>query len=301
MEQTTNNKIIIIVGIGVVLAIGAFLGFKLLSKDNNTNESNKSNTNLIQETKTNNNDYSNYTSSIPKEERTIDYYYNIYTPAFDKSKYDKKISFFGNIIEGPLTIKNLTNNNYTFKNNSYSMTVKVDNGKSTETYKGIDVYINGTRYPQDSLSSVVLIETENNENDEIYFDQSSIFQDNKNIIVPNMKNVDLNNITIDDLIDSLGVPTYVDGRETKLENAKKSFGLIYFSYIYDYDDDIFKFDLTYSKNGGIDITDMIYMGKQYYNRKVSIFNIDSNDYTEYNNSKEYYEHQYKLYQEDLKK
>ena len=298
-----NKKKIMIITIGVTIVLAAlvFVMIKLSSKDNMIKDNNKTNSNVDKpQPTTNYTDYSSYTEKVARGNRTIEYYYNIYTPAFNKTKYNKKISFFGTILEGPLTIKKLTNSNITFKNNSGNMKT-YKNGEVIQKYNGIDVYIDGVRYPQEKISFVVLIDAKNGEDDEIYFNQGTTSKDVKNIIVPYMENVDLNNITIDDLIDSLGVPTYVDGRDRKLENVKKPSGPILFSYVYDYEDDIFVFDFVYYKNTGINLTDMKYFGKLYYTRQVNVFNDDKSGYIEYNGYKEYYEYQYNLYQEDLKR
>ena len=306
-ESPKKNNLGLIIGIAVavvLIALGIILIPKMINNESSSKIKEETKVKTKEEEKSSNTkkvDYTEYTENYPKEKRTIDYYYNIFTPAFDKTKYNKEISFFGKIIEGPLTIKKLKDNNIIFNNNGYTFEYRYD-GQTIKTYKGINIYIDGEKYPDDNSPSVYLIDTDNNDNDEIYYDNSTIYKNTKNVIVPYIKNVDIDNLTLDDIINSLGVPTYVGERISKLEKVEKTFGLTYFSYIYDYNDDIFKFEITYSEKGGIDITNMIYMGKEYYyNRKVSSYNSNSNDYTHYNNLKEFYEHQYELYQEDLTK
>lgn len=132
----------------------------------------------------------------------------------------------------------------------------------------------------------------NSDDTEVYFSHSSTIRSEKNMLYPVMEGVSSSKITIDDIIDNLGVPTYVASRTSKLEDAGTSLGATIFSYVYVYDDYVFEFGFTYYKNTGVKLTNITYMGKQRFAQPVEILNKETNEYeTAYDNRTQYYEHQ----------
>ncbi len=298
-QQKNKNKksigiVLLIVAI-ILIIIGIVLNLKKETQANKNTDNNK-NSNTISTEKV---DYKEYTEKYPQDKRNIDFYYNIYTPAFNKQKYNGKISLFGKIVDGPLTIQTLNNNNITYSKNHDSMTTITD-ANTENDYEGIDLLIDGIKYPKSDLSPSVYIMNETT--GELYFDQSTTNNGTEDIIVPDMGNIDLNKLTVDDIINTLGVPTYVGERKTKLENAKTGlFGTLTYSYVYDFGDDTFEFVIIYSESVGNSITNFIYRGKDTFNGKMSKRDLSTMEYSYYNSYKDYYEEQYKAYQEDLKK
>lgn len=301
MDQTKTKKKkpigIVILIVAIILII---IGISLKPKNEAKTESKKnSNNNNETTTSTEKVDYKEYTEKYPQEKRNIDYYYNIYTPAFNKQRYNGKISLFGKIVDGPLTTQTLNNNNITYSKNHASMTTITDENTENE-YRGIDLFIDGIKYPKSDYSPSVYIINETT--GELYFDQSTTNQGTEDIIVPYLGNIDLNNLTVDDIINTLGVPTYVGERKTKLENTKTGlFGTLTYSYVYDFGDDTFEFGIIYSESTGNNFTNFIYRGKDTFNGKMSKRDLSTKEYSYYNSYKDYYEEQYKAYQEALKK
>ena len=136
MDQTKTKKKkpigIVILIVAIILII---IGISLKPKNEAKTESKKnSNNNNETTTSTEKVDYKEYTEKYPQEKRNIDYYYNIYTPAFNKQRYNGKISLFGKIVDGPLTIQTLNNNNITYSKNHASMTTITDENTENELY-----------------------------------------------------------------------------------------------------------------------------------------------------------------------
>lgn len=286
------TKIIIAIVVALVVIVGGIIGASYLFGDKDdktdTNSSENSSTNSNGSSSSNTNvDYSKYTASVPRSDRDLDYYWNINTATFDKSKFDGRISVFGTIMNTKLTGKTIKDAGFTF------VTWSSDDGDAKEqTELNYDLedeyhsnygllYINDKVYPTYNYNVTVNfvnykgINAVYDDSTELYFSQTTIYQDSGNLVVPYMENVDYSDMTIDDIIDTLGVPTYVEGRASKLEDAGKSFGSTTFNYIYVYDDYTFKFNFMHYDNTGFSITGITYMGSQEFGRPVEVFNWDT--------------------------
>lgn len=260
-------------------------------------------------------EHSMCTEDYPKEKRNINYYWNIYTPNFDKSKHNGKISVFGNVVEGKLTGKTLLDNGFEFVSLSsddedYRIIeqlryVRYEDKDGHYCTEDVKLLKDGKVYPRDSYSPIIHLtninESTNLHEDatEVYFTQTTVAQDTENIIVPYMEGVNLDTISIDDLIDSLGVPTYVGGRAASLENTPDSLGSKVFVYVYAYDDYIFKFKFVCDGNTDIYISSFTYISREEFNRPFNVYN-ENNELIEYANEDEFYQKIYQEYLEDIK-
>lgn len=312
------TKIIMIIVVALITIVGGIIGASYLLGDKNnkidSDSSENSSTNLNNNSSSNTNvDYSKYTASVPRSDRDLDYYWNINTATFDKSKFDGRISVFGTIMNNKLTGKTIKDAGFTF------VTWSSDDGDAKEqTQLNYDLedeyhsnygllYINNKVYPTYNYNVVVHfinykgINAVYDDSTELYFDQTTIYQDQGNLVVPYMENVDYSDMTIDDIIDTLGVPTYVEGRTSKLEDAGKWFGSTTFNYIYVYDDYTFRFSFMYYDNTGFSIIGITYMGSQEFARPVEVFNWDTNKNDVYDTYSKFLDEQQEEYLKSIGK
>lgn len=232
-------------------------------------------------------DYSKYTASVPRTNRTLDYYWNINTANFDKTIFDGRISVFGTIMNTKLTGKTIKDAGFIFvtwtsTNGNPEEQTKLNYDSENEYYSNYGLlYSSDKVFPtynynvKVSFANYTGVNAVYDDNTELYFDQPTIKHDQGNLVIPYMENVNYSDMTIDDIIDTLGVPTYVEGRSSKLEDAGKSFGSTTFNYIYVYDDYTFKFNFMHYDNTGFSITGITYMGSQKFGRPVEVFNWDT--------------------------
>ncbi len=255
-------------------------------------------------------DYSSYTESVPRSERDIEYYWNINTDAFDKTKFDGQISVFGTIMDTKLTGKTLKDAGFTFvswtsEDGDATEQATLDYGAETNQYMDYGLlYKNDKVYPTYNYNVKVDLTNFAGTNDayadstEVFFNQATIYQDESNVIVPYIENMDYSKMTIDDIIDTLGVPTYVEGRTEKLEEDVES---EMFNYVYVYDDYTFIFNFMYFDNTGISITGLRYMGSSFFAQPVEAFNSDTFENDTYDTYTAFLEEQYAAYQESIGK
>lgn len=292
---------VLVVVIGGVFGVRYFLGDKT---DNNLSGNSSNNINNESNSKA---DYSTYTSDVPRSERNIDYYWNINTDTFDKTKFDGKISVFGTVMNTKLTGKTLKDAGFMFVsmksedgNATEETTMKYDSEEKYYHVYGL-LYANNKVYPTYNYNvSVDLLNYQGinsiyDDTSEVYFSQNSIYQDKDNVIVPYMENVDYSKLTIDDIIDHLGAPTYVEGRVEKLDASDTSSGSTSFSYLYVYDDYVFKFNFMYNERTGCSVVGLIYMGRQKFNSPTKVFNYDTYETDVYESYSKYLDEQYEKY------
>ena len=259
----------------VVVVVGVSYLFGNKDNDSNTNLNGSSNLNV---------NYSTYTADVPKDQRTIDYYWNINTATFDKNKFDGRISVFGTIMNTKLTGKTLKDAGFivvslSSKDDKPNEKIELNYNSEDDYYSNYGLlYINNKVYPTYNLNVAVDfvnyqgIKSVYDDSTELYFNQNTTYQDVDNIIIPYMENIDYSELTIDDSIDNLGVPTYVEGRTTKLEDTGTSLGAVMFGYVYVYDDYTFMFNFMYYDNTGLSIIGFTYMGSEKFSRPVEVFN-----------------------------
>jgi len=285
LEKVGITKIIIVIVAALVVIGGGILGTSYLFGDKtNTNSSTDQNNTPVTDK---GNDYSKYTASVPRRDRNLDYYWNINTDTFDKTKFDGRISVFGKIMNTRLTGKTIREAGFTFvewmSSDGDAKEQKKLDYDSEDKYYSSDglLYINNKEYPTYNENVAVNfvnyrgINAVYDDSTELYFNQATIYQDQDNLIIPQMENINYSNMTIDDIIDTLGAPTYVEGRRTKLEDNEKSFGATLFSYVYVYDDYAFIFEFMHYDDAGISITGITYMGSQKFGRPIEVFNSDT--------------------------
>lgn len=256
-------------------------------------------------------DYTAYTADVPREERDIEYYWNINTETFDKTKFDGRISVFGTIMDEKLTGKSLKDAGFTFVSwasedgdatEQAYLDYEEDEGYCTEF--GL-LYKDGRVFPTYNYNMVVYMYNYHDnckvydEMTEMYFCQRTTINDVENVVVPYMEGVEYSKLTIDDIIDHLGAPTYVEQRETELEDSGEVFGAITFNYVYVYDDYTFIFDFIYYENTGITVTDLAYMGSETYAQPVEVFDYEASDTITYDSYEEFLEKQQNAYLEAI--
>ena len=104
------------------------------------------------------------------------------------------------------------------------------------------------------------------------------------------------NLTIDNVVDKLGAPTYVQGRLTKtIENGQ------FFKYVYVYNDYTLWFEILYYENTGITITGFRYEGNQSFSQPCEYYDAELAEFRNYKNSLEYLNEEQTKYEKTLKK
>ena len=238
-----------------VLVIGLATGCEKNNDNQNSNvnnndnqNSNENNNDIIEENKSiKDTKYAVYTSDYSKDSRNIDYYWNINTETFDKTKFDKNISFFGNLINTKITAKTLSEAGYVFSETSYYSCSDIFGLKENKDYiqKCGKFTKSNIAYPIDeTIVGVPTLINFNNNNDftsdnvEVYFEYVYTndyidFSNESNSIFPYFNGIKYDEINIDMIIENMGVPTYVSDRL-----ASEDYPMT-FSYYYVY---------TYNKN-----------------------------------------------------
>lgn len=245
----------------------------IISPTNNssvsTNEKNKN---------TKNTKYSNYTANYPIQDRDLDYYWNINTEGYSSTKYDGKISFFGDIITTKITGKTLKDNGYTIIDapSSYSYSKNFFSNKKIDyTIKSGHVQKNSQQFPDESDVSYTLALPEfinfGNNNDfysdetEFYYEFSKTVKTDSNIVYPSIKGTKFSDLTIDLIIEHMGVPTYVAKGDALTPTTRTSMtteDVMTFDYYYEYPDYtiIFHF-MGFNQR----LTGVKYLGKNTFN------------------------------------
>ncbi len=291
-----NKKIfigIIALVIVVIAGIGGMLLFNNLSNKNNDN----SNSDDIIENNEQNNNQSNEVSS------EIDKYWNIDTSEFNASLFDGKFSISGNVIQSKLTGKTLKDNGYELRIGSGLFTELLwDQDNNIYSDKSNGAYI--LRNNEEIQSDIHLANYKNETN--LYSDNTEIsyyWNDNtktyNDIIIPaslinNPEEKGYKNLTIDNVVDKLGAPTYVQGRLTKnIENGQ------FFKYVYVYNDYTLWFEMLYYESTGITITGFEYEGNQSFSQPCKYYDAELGEFRNYNNSLEYLNEEQTKYEKSL--
>lgn len=236
--------------------------------------------------------YEEYTDDYPIEKRNIDYYWNINTTKFDKSKFDGKILLFDNLIEGEITGKSLIENGYTFHHmSSYSCGNPLALWGEDINYTSDCPFLlkNNKIYPIDyiTVGAPDLINYDKNndftsENTELYYEygKTNKFIDfvtetvESNIIYPYLDGTKYDDLTIDKIIEKLGVPKYVGERESNISDS-----ILIFSYYYEYDKYVFKFSFIYTDK--ISLSSVTYMGIKTFNNYGLVYDRKTDSYATY--------------------
>lgn len=291
-----NKKILIgiiaLVIVGIV-GIGGMLLFNNLSNKNNDNN----NSDDIIENNEQNNNQSNEVSS------EIDKYWNIDTSEFNASLFDEKFSISGNVIQSKLTGKTLKDNGYELRIGSGLFTELLwdkDNNIYSDKSNGAYILRNN-----EEIQSDIYLENYKNETN-LYSDNTEIsyyWNDNtetyNDIIIPaslinNPEEKVYKNLTIDNVVDKLGAPTYVQGRLTKtIENGQ------FFKYVYVYNDYTLWFEILYYESTGITITGFRYEGNQSFSQPCEYYDAELAEFRNYNNSLEYLNEEQTKYEKSL--
>lgn len=235
---------VLLVGLGAVLLIG--------NKDNKTGT-------IDGNSNTNSNISSNNGSEIVPNE--INKYWNINTKEFNVSLFDGKFSIGGDVVQSKLTGKTLKENGYGLRIGSgLFQELLWDKENNVYSDKSNGAYI--LKNNEELLGNIHLenYKKETNlysDNTEISYYWNDTTETYNDIIIPTClidKSEELvhKTLTVDNIVDKLGAPTYVQGRLTKsIENGQS------FQYVYVYDDYTLWFSMLYNKNLGITVTGFI--------------------------------------------
>ena len=270
--------IIIIIAILIIVVVtGVIL---IIRKSNNSNVigGSSSNNSVLADKNIKNTKYSQYTSNFPLENRNLDYYWNINTEGFSSTKFDGKISFFGNTITSKITGKTLKENGYTIVNApSYYSYSKNFFGNKKIDYTLISGHVqrNSQEFPDESDVAYTLALPEfinfGNNNDfysdetEFYYEFSKTVKTDSNIVYPSINGTKYSDLTIDLIIENMGVPTYVargDALIPKTRTSMETEDIMTFNYYYEYPDYtiIFHF-MGFNQH----LTGVEYVGKNTFN------------------------------------
>ena len=236
-------------------------------------------------------DYSQYTADYPVEKRTLDYYWNIDTSGFDKTQFDGIFSLFGNDFNGKITGKTLKDNGYQLQIGSGLFTelmLDKDNNCYSDKSNGAYILKDDVEYENSMFLKNYKNETDlYSDNTEIKFYWGTTDKKFSDIIFPKClvagqdENVG-DNLKIDDIIEKLGVPTYVEERtDSSIEDK------MHFTYIYVYDDYVFEFGMTYlssdeeSTEIGNAVTSYWYVGMQTYDQPCKYYDAESDEMLNY--------------------
>lgn len=284
-------------------------------KDNTPDTNDKNNNTTVEENySVDNTKYASYTADYSEESRNRDYYWNINTDTFDKTKFDGKISFFGNVIESKITGKTLADNGYNFSEVTYYTCNDIfhinDEIEKNYIQKCGQLSKNSKSYPIDysSVGVPTLINFDKNDNFmndnvEIYYEYNKTNDyvdfvtetEESNIIFPYFDGIKYDDLSIDLIIEKMGVPTYVSDR-TDAEDYPMTF-----SYYYVYDDYVFKFDFIHITS--TKFTGVTYMGRNIFNHsRIEYYYDDNNDETyRVYNFKDLMDDEYKTYLKAINK
>ena len=272
--------IIIVIVLIAIVSVGAIL---INKKGNNSNTigstiANKEDATDKKDEISNNTEYSKYTDSFPKEQRDLDYYWNINTEGYSSSKFNGEISFFGEIIKTKITGKTLKENGYTIvdPDSSYSYGKNFFSNKIVDyTLKSGLVQKNSQQFPNDSDLSYTLkfpefINFSNNDDfytdeTEFYYQYSKTVKKDSNIVFPSLNGTKYADLNIDLIIEQMGVPTFVGRGDILIPTTRTSpdtKDIITFNYYYEYPEYTFVFQFMgfNHKFAGV-----CYMGKNIFN------------------------------------
>lgn len=292
-KKANLGLIIGIIGVVVVVVVIAFL---LFNKSTNESNDNNSGNNITENNEQNKEDNNTISSEINK-------YWNIDTTKFNASLFDGKFSMGGEIIQSKLTGKTLQDNGYGLRIGSGLFTELLwDQDNNIYSDKSNEVYIlKNNEEIQDHLH-LANYKNETNlysDNTEISYYWNDITKTYDDIIIPtslitNLEDKVDKTLTIDKVVEKLGVPTYVQGRLTKtIDNGQ------FFKYVYVYNDYTLWFELLYYENTGISLTGFEYEGNLSFNQPCKYYDAELEEFRNYNNSLEYLKEEQIKYEKTL--
>ncbi len=184
---------------------------------------------------------------------TLDYYWNIDTTQFDKSKFDGSIYFYGETLNGKITSNTIKEAGIEIEEASEGQLEEAPHEDDNFNYYMILTLLkDGTEIESEILEPYLICYTEN---DSFYSDDAlfttrrndfGCFGGNKDVFPSVLGVSDSSEITIDLVLEKLGNPTYVHRRTTtKLKSLDV---LTYINYVYVYDDVAFYFQFSCSEN-----------------------------------------------------
>lgn len=247
-------------------------------------------------------DYSVYTKDYPVEKRTLDYYWNIDTSSFDKNMFDGSFSLFGYDFSGKITGSTLQENGFGIEIGGYPACLFWDKEENCfwDLTNGSDIYMGDTEIGQVTLRNYSNEDNFYSSNTEVDFycgDSDATF--NEAIIpkcfVTSKDDKMLESMTFDDVINHLGVPTYVIGRQ---DNSIDDVAFI--EYLYAYDDYILIFASVYTDRNGAAVTGVTYTGITIYDQPCTYYDFDTDTKESFNSPFEYMKRDQALYLEAIK-
>lgn len=302
-NQSFNNQspkkmnLKLIIGIIGAVIIGGIVGIILIlnnnSKSTNMNNNNSNNTE-------NNEQETDESDTISSE---INKYWNINTKEFNASLFDGIFSIGGDVVKSKLTGKTLKENGYELRigsglfqellwdeeNNVYS-----DKNNGTYILKNNEEFL-GNLYLENYKNETNLY----SDNTEVSYYWNDITATYNDIIIPTClidkpDELVYGTLTVNNIVDKLGAPTYVQGRLTKSIEEEQ-----FFKYVYVYDDYTLWFEMLYSQKNGITVTGFRYQGNQSFNQPCKYYDADTGEFKEYNKSLDYLNEEQTKYEKSL--
>ncbi len=228
---------------------------------------------------------------------------NINTKDFNAALFDGKFSIGGDVVQSKLTGKTLKENGYELRIGSglfEELLWDEDNNVYSDKSNGAYILKNN----EELLEGIYLKNYKNeadlySDNTEISYYWNDSTETYNDIIIPTClidKSEDLVNgtLTVDNIVDKLGVPTYVQGRLTKsIEDGQ------FFQYVYVYNDYTLWFEMLYYTNSGITVTGFRYEGNQSFNQPCQYYDADKGEIIDYNKSLDYLNEEQTKYEKSL--
>ena len=279
-----NNKgfstVITIIVIAITIII-VTVGAILINKEWDNNESTIVGEQDVIDTKNETSKktyYSRYTENFPKEQRNLDYYWNINTEGYSSLKYDGKISFFGEIIATKITGKTLKENGYTivdpdssysYKKNFFSNAIVDYSLKSGLVQKKMQQFPNDSDFAN-TLAFPYFINFSNSDDfytdeTEFYYIYNKTLKKDSNIVFPSLNGTKYADLNIDLIIEQMGVPTFVGRGDILIPTTRISTdteNIMTFNYYYEYPEYTFVFQfMGFNQH----FAGVCYMGKNIFN------------------------------------
>lgn len=270
-------KLSLVIGIVAVVIVIGIIGLSIMLNNNKSTDNPQNNEQTTAES-----------SNIPTE---INKYWNINTKEFNASLFDGKFSIGGDVIQAKLTGKTLNENGYVLRIGSGLFEELIwdsDNNVYSDKSNGAYILKNN-----EELVEGIHLENYNKEkslysdNTEISFSWNDTMSKYNDIIIPTILIDKLDEsvydtLTVENIVDKLGAPTYVQGRLTKsIENGQ------FFKYVYVYNDYTLWFEMAYYDTLGITVTGFRYEGNQSFNQPCKYYDSDSDEFRQYDKSLDY--------------
>lgn len=284
-----KKKILLGLMCGVlVLGLAICFGKQVNNKDNNYDDTK------------NNTQKEDVTDTVKSE---INKYWNINTKEFDASLFDGRFSIGGDIVQSKLTGKTLKESGYELRIGSGLFKELLwDNDKNVYSDKS-----NGAHILKNNEELLGNIHLENykketslySDNTEISFYWNDTTEKYRDIIIPKClfdKSDEkvYKTLTINNIVDRLGAPTYVQGRLTKTIDDGQ-----FFKYVYVYNDYTLWFEMVYYKKQGITVTGFLYEGCNSFSQPCKYYDADADEFREYNKRLDYLNEEQVKYEKSL--